>query len=868
MTLPHDQDMERRNDEGTEETAVNPEDEKVQNPEAIEAPTAEDQTEPVEAPETNDESGVVSVHVNEGTQDPDEDEEASPEVPDEEVLPLLPLRGTVVLPMTLVPLAAAQARSLRLIDDVMAGERTVAMVMQKDAELEGAGPDDILQIGTIATIHQMMRVPDGSVRLAVQGVERMEIIEVVEEEPYLKARVRRLPEIVEDSVEVQALMRNSLDLFQRLVSLVPHLPDELVTAALNIDDDARHLVYLVASNLRMEPQERQELLEIDSVTEKLKTLNAFLTKELDVLELGKKIQTDVQEEMSKSQREYFLREQMKAIQKELGESNETETEVNELRDKIDSAGMPEEAEKEARRELDRLSKLPAAAAEYGVIKTYLDWLTSLPWNTSTEHAIDIQKTRETLDEDHYGLDKIKDRILEYLAVRKLKQDQAEADGEEQIVHREPILCFVGPPGVGKTSLAQSIARALGREMTRMSLGGVRDESEIRGHRRTYVGAMPGRIVQAIRRAGSNDPVFVLDEVDKLGNDWRGDPSSALLEVLDPEQNNSFRDHYLDVAFDLSKVMFIATANLLDTVPAPLRDRMEIVELSSYTDDDKLQIAKRYLVPKQMKANGLAKQEIVWSDDALMAIIQHYTREAGVRNLEREIGSAARKIATAVAEGKDIPEVITSERIREYLGRPRFFYEERAQRTSLPGVSIGVGVNAFGGDIMFIEATRMPGKGSLTVTGQLGDVMKESAAAAFSFVRSRAKELGLDPDFYTNSDIHLHVPAGAIPKDGPSAGVAMSTALVSLLASVPVKDDVAMTGEITLRGQVLPVGGIKEKALGALRSGVTTFILPRRNEVHDEMTFVLADTLDEALAVSMPDEFQSRRPAAEPVAIAS
>jgi ATP-dependent Lon protease len=877
MTLSHDQHMDRRNDERTEESAVKPEDEKVQNPEAIEAPTAEDQAEPTEAPEAANESGAVPVHVNEGAQDFDDDEEASPEAPDEEVLPLLPLRGTVVLPMTLVPLAAAQARSLRLIDDVMAGERTVAMVMQKDAELEGAGPDDILQIGTIATIHQMMRVPDGSVRLAVQGVERMEIIDVIEEEPYLKARVRRLPEIVEESVEVQALMRNSLDLFQRLVSLVPHLPDELVTAALNIDDDARHLVYLVASNLRMEPQERQELLEIDSVTEKLKTLNAFLTKELDVLELGKKIQSDVQEEMSKSQREYFLREQMKAIQKELGESSETETEVNELREKIESAGMPEEAEKEARRELDRLSKLPAAAAEYGVIKTYLDWLTSLPWNISTEHEIDIQRTRETLDEDHYGLDKIKDRILEYLAVRKLKLDQAEADGEEQIVHREPILCFVGPPGVGKTSLAQSIARALGREMTRMSLGGVRDESEIRGHRRTYVGAMPGRIIQAIRRAGSNDPVFVLDEVDKLGNDWRGDPSSALLEVLDPEQNNSFRDHYLDVAFDLSKVMFIATANLLDTVPAPLRDRMEIVELSSYTDDDKLQIAKRYLVPKQMKANGLAKQDIAWDDDALMAIIQHYTREAGVRNLEREIGSAARKIATAVAEGKDIPATVSSERIRAYLGRPRFFYEERAQRTSLPGVSIGVGVNAFGGDIMFIEATRMPGKGSLTVTGQLGDVMKESATAAFSFVRSRAKELGLDPDFYTNSDIHLHVPAGAIPKDGPSAGVAMSTALVSLLAGVPVKDDVAMTGEITLRGQVLPVGGIKEKALGALRSGVTTFILPRRNEVdlddlpkelHDEMTFVLADTLDEALAVSMPEEFQSRRPTTEPMAIAS
>ncbi len=792
-----------------------------------------------------------------------------------ETLPLLPLKGTVVLPMTLVPLAAAQPRSLRLIDDVMAGERTVALVMQKDAELDGAGPDDILEIGTVATIHQMMRVPDGSVRLAVQGVERMRILEVVQEEPYLVARVVRLPEEVEESVEVKALTRNTLDLFQRLVTLVPHLPDELVTAALNVDDDARHLVYLVASNLRMEPNERQELLEIDSVKDKLKSLNAFLTKELDVLELGKKIQTDVQEELSKSQRDYFLREQLKAIQKELGEGSETETEVSELREKIDAAGMPEEAEKEARRELDRLSKLPPAAAEYGVIKTYLDWLTSLPWNTRTENEIDIARTRAVLDEDHYGLDKIKDRILEYLAVRKLKlQNAAEANGSaddgaknERVINREPILCFVGPPGVGKTSLAQSIARSMGREMTRMSLGGVRDESEIRGHRRTYVGAMPGRIIQAIRRAGANDPVFVLDEVDKLGNDWRGDPSSALLEVLDPEQNNSFRDHYLDVAFDLSNVMFIATANLLDTIPVALRDRMEIIELSGYTDEDKLHIVKQYLVPKQLKANGLAPDVVTWTDEALLSIIQHYTREAGVRSLEREIGTASRKIATAVAESREVPSSIGPDEVRAYLGRPRYFYEERAARTSQPGVSIGVGVNAVGGDIMFIEATRMPGKGSLTVTGQLGDVMKESATAALSFVRSRAKDLALDPNFYAESDIHLHVPAGAIPKDGPSAGTAMTTALTSLLTGVPVREDVAMTGEITLRGQVLPVGGIKDKALAARRAGVTTFVLPRRNEVdlddlpkalQEELTFVLADTMDDVLYAAMPEEFTARR----------
>ncbi len=808
----------------------------------------------------------------------DELNESSDEVPvnddpDVEELPLLPLRGTVVLPTTLVPLAAAQARSLRLIDDVMAGDRRVALVMQKDPELaEGAGPDDILEIGTVASIHQMMRVPDGSMRLAVQAIERMRVLEVTQEEPYLVARVQHLPEEVDDSVETKALGRNTLDLFQRLVALVPHLPDELVTAALNVDDDPRRLVYLVASNLRMEPTDRQELLEIDAVRDKLKTLNAFLTKELDLLELGKKIQTDVQEEMSKSQREYFLREQLKAIQKELGESSEAEAEIEELRTKIDEASMPEEADKEARRELERLTRLPPAAAEYGVIKTYLDWLTSLPWNRSTEGEIDIAHTREILDQDHYGLDKIKGRILEYLAVRQLKQQQANAlaaseDEPEPIVHREPILCFVGPPGVGKTSLAQSIARALGREMTRMSLGGVRDESEIRGHRRTYVGAMPGRIMQAIRRAGANDPVFVLDEVDKLGNDWRGDPSSALLEVLDPEQNNTFRDHYLDVAFDLSKVMFIATANLLDTIPVALRDRMEIVELSGYTDEDKLQIAKRYLVPKQLKANGLGGRDISWSDEALIAIIQHHTREAGVRNMEREIGSVCRKLATAVAEGKEVPTEVGRAEVREYLGRPRFFYEERAARTSQPGVSIGVGVNAVGGDIMFIEATRMPGKGSLTVTGQLGDVMRESATAALSFVRSRARDLAIDPDFFASADIHLHVPAGAIPKDGPSAGTAMTTALTSLLTGVPVREDVAMTGEITLRGQVLPVGGIKDKALAARRSGVTTFVLPRRNEpdlddlpkeLKDDMVFVLADTMDDVLEAAMPQEFVDRR----------
>jgi len=799
-------------------------------------------------------------------------------VPEPEVLtlPILPLRGTVVFPLTVVPLAAAQPRSLRLIDEVMTGDRTVALVMQRDAEVEGAGPDDVHVVGTIATIHQMMRVPDGSVRLAVQGVERMRIVSWVSEEPYLVAKVVKVPESIEDTVEVEALTRNTLDLFQRLVSLVAHLPDELVTAALNVDEP-RHLVYLVATNLRMDAEERQRLLELDSVREKLVSLNAFISKELDVLELGKKIQTDVQEELSKNQREYYLREQLKAIQKELGESSETDAEVTELRQKIDESGMPEEAAKEARRELERLGKLPPAAAEYGVIKTYLDWLTSLPWNRSTEGEIDVARARQILDEDHYDLEKIKDRILEYLAVRKLKLEAAKSEGGDAATpSREPILCFVGPPGVGKTSLAQSIARALGRELTRMSLGGVRDEAEIRGHRRTYVGAMPGRIVQAIRRAGTNDPVFVLDEVDKLGSDWRGDPSSALLEVLDPEQNNSFRDHYLDVSFDLSNVMFIATANLLDQIPAPLRDRMEILELSGYTDEDKVRIAQRYLVPKQVKAHGLAADAYEWTDAGVMAIIQNYTREAGVRNLEREVATVCRKIATRVAEGREVAREIGPEAVRDFLGRSRYFYEERAARTEQPGVAIGVGVTGVGGDIMFVEATRMAGKGSLTVTGQLGDVMKESATAALSFVRSRARDLHVDPDFYRESDIHIHVPAGAIPKDGPSAGTAMTTSLVSLLSGVAVREDVAMTGEITLRGQVLPVGGIKMKALAARRAGVSTFVLPKRNEadlddlpteLREEMAFVLAETMDDVLEAAMPDDFRlTHRPPAPSVAV--
>ena len=779
-----------------------------------------------------------------------------------EVLPVLPLRGTVVLPLTMVPLAAGQPRSLRLIDSVASGDRRVVLVMQLDEEQTDAGPDDVRTIGTLATIHQLMRIPDGTVRLAIQGQSRVQITDWVSEEPFLSAKIEPLPEDGDaEDVETTALVRSTLELFQRLVSLVSNLPDELVTAAINIDEPLA-LAYLIATNLRMEPEERQDLLELDTIREKLLKLSAFMTKELDLLELGKKIQGDVQDEMSKTQREYYLREQLKAIRRELGEEDDAGAEVDELRQQIADAAMPEEAEREANRELDRLSRIPPASAEYGVIKTYLDWLVSLPWNVSTEGTIDIREAREVLDRDHYNMEKVKDRILEYLAVHRLRKQRADAG--EEFESREPILCFVGPPGVGKTSLAQSIASALGREYTRMSLGGVRDESEIRGHRRTYIGAMPGRIIQAIRRAGARDPVFVLDEIDKIGSDWRGDPASALLEVLDPEQNSTYRDHYLDVPFDLSQVMFITTANLLDPIPAPLRDRMEIIYLSGYTDEEKLNIAQRYLVPKQMKAHVLNDDLVEWSDEAILHIIQHHTRESGVRTLEREIGSVARKLATRVAADDDVPERIEPQHIREYLGRPRYFYEELATRTSLPGVAIGVGVNAVGGDIMFLESSKADGKGGLTITGQLGDVMRESAQAALSFVRANANALGIDPDVFKEADLHVHVPAGATPKDGPSAGVALTTALISLLTGIPARDDVAMTGEVTLRGQVLPVGGIKEKVLAARRAGVSTFILPARNEadlddvpeeLRDEMTFGPVNTIAEALALSLPDEFQ-------------
>jgi ATP-dependent Lon protease len=805
---------------------------------------------------------VPSVGERDAPEVEDAEETSLIEIPD--VIPILPLRNVVVYPLTAQPLNVGQPRSVRLVDDAIGAGVIIGLVASKDPELEEPAPEDTYTVGTAATIHRLFKAPDGTIRLIVQGLERIRIVEYTDTEPYLRARVEVAPDIVEKTTEIEALRRQIGEGFRQIVALVPSIPDELMMFTVN-SEDPRQIVYTVANYVRIDLAEAQEILELDSVTDKARKLMTVLTKELEVLELGRKIQSEAQSEMEKVQREYFLREQLKAIQKELGEGDEQQLEIEEFRQKIEESGMPEEAEKEARRELDRLSKLPTAAAEYGVIRTYLDWLTSLPWNESTADNLDVSHARQVLDEDHYDLEDLKDRILEYLAVRKLRDERAdERDQEEKVdyIRRERegvILCFVGPPGVGKTSLGQSIARALGRKFVRMSLGGVRDEAEIRGHRRTYIGALPGRIMQALRRVESNNPIFMLDEVDKMGRDFRGDPSSALLEVLDPEQNREFRDHYLDVPFDLSQVMFITTGNLLDPIPGPLRDRMEILALSGYTEGEKVRIAQGYLIPRQRRENSLHPDEIEFTEDALRLIIRDYTREAGVRNLEREIGRVCRKVATRVAEGKtEETIVVEAADLYDFLGRARF-YPETAERTEVPGVATGLGWTPFGGDIMFFEATRMAGGRGFTVTGKLGDVMKESAYAARSYVRANAKELNIPPEIFRNSDIHLHVPAGAIPKDGPSAGVTIATALVSLLTGRCVSDSVAMTGEITLRGQVLPVGGIKEKVLAAHRAGLETVILPKRNEkdledvpeeVRNELEFVLVDRVDQVFEAAL------------------
>jgi ATP-dependent Lon protease len=778
-------------------------------------------------------------------------EPTEPTAPDDlelpPTLPVLPLKETVVFPDSATPLAIGQERSIKLIDDVVARDRLLALVTVKSEDVEQPGWDDLYGVGTAAIVHKLIKVPDGTLRILVQGIQRLRLDSRLRDDPYLVGEFSVVPDVVNETRELEALTRNVQMLFGRIVGLVPYLPAELELAAANVDDPSA-LSHLVASTLRLKTDEKQRLLEEPDVEKRLRELSAILSRELEVFELGTKIQSQVQSELEKGQREYFLRQQLKAIQEELGEGDPEQAEIQELRERVEEADLPEDVRKAVDRELGRLERLPSASAEYGVIRTYLEWILSLPWSKTTEDNLDLERAREILDEDHYDLDKVKDRIIESLAVAKLKNDVSGS-----------ILCFVGPPGVGKTSLGHSIARTLGREFVRISVGGVRDESEIRGHRRTYIGAMPGSIIRALRDAESKNPVFLIDEIDKMGSDFRGDPASAMLEVLDPEQHSTFRDHYLDLPFDLSKVLFIATANQLETIPAPLLDRMDVIQLSGYTEDEKLGIARKYLVPKQLEAHGLDPERVTLSEGALRTVIREYTREAGVRGLERQIAALGRKAARRVAEGKAKGATrIDEKRVRSWLG-PRRFSGETRKRTSDAGVATGLAVTATGGDVLFIEASAYPGEGRLRVTGQLGEVMQESAQAALSWVRSHAEVVGLDPQWFAEHDIHVHVPAGAVPKDGPSAGITMVTAIVSLVSGRPVSEQVAMTGEVTLTGQVLPIGGVRDKVLAAQRAGVSTVILPKENEAdledipaetRKELEFVLADHVDEVLATAL------------------
>jgi ATP-dependent Lon protease len=741
-------------------------------------------------------------------------------------LPVLPLRETVPLPDTLTPLAVGQERSVELINDVLAGDRLLVMVASKNPELEAPGPDDLYDVGVVGSVARMLKIPDGTLRVLVQGAQRVRITKWVGDTPYLKAEVEELPDVVVESTELTALTRNVQETFSQIVEQVPYLPEELQLAVANVDDPST-LSHLIAGSLRLPLEEKQALLEEVDVGRRLRRLAEALARELEVISIGSEIQSQVQSEIDKGQREYVLRQQLKAIQDELGEFDESAEEARELREQLDAIALPDEVRKQVDRELRRLEQLPAQAAEHGVIRSYLEWIASLPWGTSTEDNLDLTHAREVLDADHYDIEQVKDRILEFLAVRKLKPDA-----------RGSIMCFVGPPGVGKTSLGRSVARALGRNFERISVGGVRDEAEIRGHRRTYIGAMPGTIIRALRDAGSDNPLFMIDELDKMGSDFRGDPSSAMLEVLDPEQNSTFRDHYLDVPFDLSKVMFICTANDLDRIPGPLLDRMEVIQLAGYTEDEKLQIAKRYLVPRQIERNGLRKSWIAIGDKALRRVIADYTREAGVRQLEREIGTICRKVARRVAEtfngARPRKTTVTPETVRELLGRAKVHSEAR-RRTSVPGVAPGLAWTPVGGDVLFIEASATPGSGKLLLTGQLGDVMKESAQAALTWVKAHTHEITpkLEDAWFADHDVHVHVPAGATPKDGPSAGITMATALASLISGRTVREDVAMTGEITLTGSVLPIGGLKEKALAAQRNDVRIVIAPALNEADAE-----------------------------------
>ena len=767
-------------------------------------------------------------------------------------LPILPLRGVVIFPSAIVPLLISRGSSLKVVEQALAGDRMIGVVAQKNPEEEEPDVAGLYSRGTAGRILKMLKYPDNSVRILVQGLRRIEPIEYVQQAPFFRARVRHLSDISEPSKDLEAMQAHMVNQFAKFVSMIPYLPDELQVVVMNIKDPGK-VTDLIASNLNVSVEEKQDLLSSLEVRVRMEKLSTILNREIELLELGHKIQSQVQSELSKNQKEFYLRQQMRAIQKELGEGDQRAGEIEELRTKMEAAQMPEEARKAAEQELERLRIIPPESAEHTVVRTYLEWLVNLPWAISTEDNLDIPHARQVLDEDHYDLEKIKERILEYLAVRQLRKDP-----------RSPILCFVGPPGTGKTSLGRSIARAMGRKFVRLSLGGIRDEAEIRGHRRTYIGSLPGRIIQNIRNAGSHNPLFMFDEIDKLGADFRGDPASALLEVLDPEQNNSFVDHYLDVPFDLSRVMFITTANLLDPIPPPLRDRMEVIELAGYTEEEKLQIARRHLIPKQIRENGLSDGQISFTEEGLAYVIRHYTREAGLRNLEREIGSLCRKVARRITEGKTEPVTIDPPKVREFLGPERLF-SEVAERTQDPGVAVGLAWTPMGGEIMFIESTKMGGKKGLTITGHLGEVMKESAQAELSYVRLCAERLGIPPDFFETVDLHIHVPAGAVPKDGPSAGVALATSLASLLTGRLVRHDVAMTGEITLRGKVLPVGGIKDKVLGARRGGIKTVILPKRNEkdledipdsVRQEIQFIFVETMDEVLQHALEPRTES------------
>jgi ATP-dependent Lon protease len=768
-------------------------------------------------------------------------------VPD--VLPVLPVRDTVLFPGAVLPLTVGRESSLALVNSLEGDEKLLAVVAQLDPRIEDPSAADLHKVGTVAKVHKSVKMPNGNVVVFLEGLQRVQVAELVTLRPYMRARVEPQPDIIgEVDAELEALQRNAQELFRDVVSHSPQLSDDLQSVALNIDDPGRLADFIAGTLPSLSTLVRQELIETPNVRKRLEALIRELSKELEVLELRSKIHEQVQEQVSQNQREYLLREQMKAIQKELGESDDSMQEIDELRKKVEDANMPAEAKKECERELKRLAKMTPASAEYMVSRTYLEWMTSLPWSKSSGHEeIDITKAQTILNEDHYDLEKVKERILDYLAVKKLQPGM-----------KGPILCFIGPPGVGKTSLGKSIARSLGRKFVRIALGGMHDEAEIRGHRRTYIGALPGQIIQGIKRAEMNDPVMMLDEVDKLGRDFRGDPSSALMEVLDPEQNNSFRDHYLDVPFDLSKVLFIATANWMDPIPEPLRDRMEIIELPGYTGEEKLHIAHKYLIPKQAAEHGLkVGEQLEFTDEGLREIIHSFTREAGVRNLEREIATITRKQARRIAEGKTEKMVVTPEVVREFLGVPKFRTEkEVAERVKKPGVAVGLVWTPVGGDIIFIEATRMRGGKQFTMTGHLGEVMQESMTAALTWTRANGERYGIDPDFFRKQDIHIHVPSGAVPKDGPSAGAAMVTALVSLLSGRPVREGLAMTGEMTLSGIVLPIGGVKEKVLGAKRAGIKEVLLPADNEpnavadltpeILGDMKIVYVRTLDEVL----------------------